>query len=65
MSNVEKVTVSCQSVVGGWVTLVERSGTDPVTVGPVFTSLTKLWAWQKKNMPHLALGYYDSLKENT
>lgn len=61
-NNVEKITVSCQSVVGGWVTYVERSGTDPVTVGPVFPSLTKLWAWQKSNMPNIALGNYHALK---
>lgn len=61
MSNIEKVTISCQSVIGGWRTFVERSGQEPIYIGPVYNKLTELWSWQRKNYDRLVLGFYDKL----
>lgn len=61
-SNIEKVTISCQSVPGGWQTLIERSGADRLYIGPVYNKLTELWVWQRKNYNRLVLGFYDKLE---
>jgi hypothetical protein len=56
-----EVVVSCLSVVGGWVTLVEKPGELRREVGPTYHRITDLWAWQRKNREALYSCDFDSL----
>lgn len=56
-----EVVVSCLSVIGGWVTLVEKQGEPKHVVGPTYNRITELWSWQRKNRDALYSCNFESL----
>jgi hypothetical protein len=42
--------ITCQSVVGGWQTVMMFADGTESLVGPVFNRTTDLWLWQRANL---------------
>ena len=54
---VNKMKISCLSVVGGWQTVVCFADGAEWPLGPVFNRVSELWDWQRENLFNVVSEY--------